>query len=399
MSSIDNAGWAGEAAHALLAPSDLDTWIVCSAKPLMVAGLLRALPVQPDHKRAADDGTASHWAMAEIAAGRMVAEGQITDDGHVLSQEMIDGAQMLIDDVWALVPHIPVDQWHVEQRVSMRRLHRDNWGTPDFWCYDPATRTIYLWDYKFGHLVVDVFENWQLIDYLYGILDFLGIEDIHVKVVMTIVQPRAYHPHGTVRRWKINDASNLRSFWNRIQAAAELAMSGFAKAVPNANCGYCEARHVCQALQKDAYRSADLAEQSVPLLMDPVSLGVELSMLESAAKRLQARVEGLKILGEDMALQKQKVPGWHLVKTVPRKAFDETKVPELKAAVAMFGVSPVKDKPLTPNQVVDALVAAVPDMTEDDAFGLISQYLARLPEGRKFERMNESEGRRLFGNL
>lgn len=356
--------------------------------PLMVKDLVGRLPegdTQP-----ADDGTASHWAMAEIAAGRLVAEGQVTDDGHVLSQEMIDGAQMLVDDVAATVPHIPRSGWHVEERVSMaRRIHPDNWGTPDLWAYDPATWTVYLWDYKFGHGIVEVFENWQLMDYLAGILGALGIDgqtEQHVKVVFTIVQPRAFHPDGPVRRWRVESAANLRGYFNRLEMAAEEAMSGFAKAAPNAECVYCDARHVCQALQRDAYRSAQISHQGVPVVMSPEAVGLELTMLTEAAKRLEARINGLATQGEAMARSGNTVPGWELEQSKPREQWHDTK----KAAAygRMLKLDIVKAETLiTPRQAREAGMPAE----------IVAELSGRPPAGLKFKQVEESRGRRLFG--
>jgi hypothetical protein len=382
-----------DAEHAILAPSDADTWVVCAAKPLMVRNLLVKLPENPDHVLAAKDGTASHWAMAEIAAGRMVAEGQITDDGHILTQEMIDGAQLLVDDVLTLLPHIPRPEWHVEQRVNMaRRIHAANWGTPDLWVYDPTTRTIYLWDYKFGYGIVEVFENWQLVDYLAGILEELErlygqhLDDRQIKVVFTIVQPRAFHPAGPVRRWHVSSAANLRGMHNRLEMAADDAMSGFAKATPNPNCMHCEARHVCQALQQDAYRSAQISLQGVPLLLSPEATGLELTVLTEAAKRLEARINGLMVQGEAMAREGKTVPGWRLDKKPSREQWTDQK---LAAGLARtLGIDIHKpDSLVTPNQ---ARKAGLPDE-------IVAAVSERAPAKAKFEPVPEWDGRRMFG--
>lgn len=381
-----------DSAHAPLPPSDADTWVICTAKPLVVANLLLKLPENPDHVLAAKDGTASHWAMAEIAEERIVAEGQITDDGHILSQEMIDGAQMLVDDVVATVPHIPRSEWRVEKRVSMaRRIHPANWGTPDLWVYDPATRTIYLWDYKFGYGIVEVFENWQLVDYLAGILEELArlygqqIDDRQFKVVFTIVQPRAHHQEGPIRRWHVSSAANLRGMHNRLEMAADEAMSGFAEARPNANCVYCEARHVCQALQRDAYRSAQIALQAVPLTLSPEAVGLELTVLTEAAARLEARINGLQVQGETMARAGKTVSGWHLLKKPSREKWTDQK---LAAGMARtLGLDIHKpDSLVTPNQARQAGMPAE----------IVAAVSERPPASTKFEQMPEWHGRRMF---
>lgn len=376
--------------HAILPPSDADTWVVCTAKPLMVRDLQFKLPEKEEHVLAAKDGTASHWAMAELAAERVVAEGQITDDGHVLSQEMIDGAQMLIDDVVATLPDVPRQHWRVEQRVSMaRRIHPHNWGTPDLWVFVASTWTIYVWDYKFGHNLVEVFENWQLMDYLAGIMETLGIDAIteqRVKVVFTIVQPRGFHPEGPIRRWEVSSAANLRGYHNRLEMAAEEAMSGFAAARPNANCIYCEARHVCQALQKDAYRSAQISLQAVPLLMSPDAIGLELAILEDAAERLKARISGLATQGEAMIRSHKAVPGWEIVSEPSREKWKD---PKLAAKIGRtLKVNIVKEETLlTPRQAREAGMPVE----------LVAELAERGKPSQKFKRVEESRGRRLFG--
>lgn len=374
--------------HAILAPSSADTWVICHAMPLMVKDMVERLP--PGDTQPADDGTASHWAMAEIAGGRVVAEGQITSDGHVLSQEMIDGAQMIVDDVAATVPHIPREHWHVEERVSMaRRIHRDNWGTPDLWVFDASSWTLYIWDYKFGHGIVEVFENWQLLDYLAGILETLGIDgntEQHVKVVFTIVQPRAFHRDGPIRRWRVESAANLRGYHNRLEMAAEDAMSGFASATPNANCVYCEARHVCQALQRDAYRSAQLSYQGVPVLMTPEAVGLELTLLTEAAKRLEARINGLATQGDAMARGGKPVPGWELEKVLPREKWHDPK--KAAAYARLLKLDLVKEETIvTPRQARDMGMPAE----------IVAELSGRGPAGLKFVAVEESRGRRLFG--
>lgn len=375
--------------HAVLPPSGSSIWVECTAQPLMVHNLLMELP---QDKTAADDGTASHWAMAELAAERVVAEGQITDDGHVLTQEMIDGAEVLVNDVVATIPHIPRSEWRVEQRVSMaRRIHKDNWGTPDLWAFCAATWTVYIWDYKFGHEYVEVFENWQLIDYLAGILDELGMNgehEQHVKVVFTIVQPRTFTPEGPVRRWRVESAANLRGYFNRLEMAAEEAMSGFAKQRPNAKCHRCDARHVCQALQRDAYRSAEIAFQAVPLLMTPEALATELSMLLRAQHRLEARVNALTVQGDHVARSGKLVPGFELKKKIGREKWKNPR--QALAYGRLLGVEVAKlDALITPRQAREA------GMPEE----VVASLSERGPAGFEFVEVEESRGRRVFGKF
>jgi len=200
------------------------------------------------------------------------------------------------------------------------------------------------------------------------------------------VQPRAFHPDGPIRRWRVESAANLRGYINRLAMAAEDAMSGFAKATPNANCVYCEARHVCQALQRDSYRSAQISMQAVPVVLPPEAVGLELTLLTEAAQRLKARISGLTAQGDAMARAGKLVPGWEIERTPGREAWTD---PVLAAKLARtMKIDIVKEQTLlTPRQ------AREKGMPED----VVAELSARPKPSSKFKQVEESRGRRLFG--
>ena len=72
-----------------------------------------------------------------------------------------------------------VSHYKIEERVAIPAVHANNWGTPDTWIFGHNATSgrarLVVIDYKFGHEFVEVFENWQLVDYLFGILQELGI--------------------------------------------------------------------------------------------------------------------------------------------------------------------------------------------------------------------------------
>ena len=70
-------------------PSGAGQWIVCHGAPK-----LEAIYPEDRDSEAAREGTAAHWARAEVLNGRAVAVGQVTDDGFVLTEAMVEAARV-----------------------------------------------------------------------------------------------------------------------------------------------------------------------------------------------------------------------------------------------------------------------------------------------------------------
>src|SRR5690606_31107399 len=107
---------------------------------------------------------------------------------------------------------------HVEERLAATSFLPENWGTPDVWHFTPdrSGGLLLIWDFKYGHRFVDAFENFQLIDYVKLILErpeFADMARRSINVVMTVVQPRNYHPLGPMRRWE-ETAAGLQPYFD-----------------------------------------------------------------------------------------------------------------------------------------------------------------------------------------
>lgn len=338
------------AAHSILAPSSAARWVACAGSVLLEA----MYPETEEGKIEAAEGTAAHWAAAEMFYGRLVAEGQVAPNGITLTEEMIDGAQLYVDAVDARLAEAGLTRefLHVEQRVEIPSVHSLNWGTPDNWFFNVQRFELDVFDFKFGHGFVDVFENWQLIDYAAGIMDGLSIDgqqDQALRVNLHVVQPRSYHRDGPVRTWSVV-ASDLRPHINRLRNAAEAALMTGATCTPNPECVHCKARHACEGLQRDAYRSAQISTGSVPVDLTPAALGLELHFLRLAAKRLAGRITGLEEQARQQLGQGQRVPFFALVSVQGREKWAKP-VDEVLALGSLFGADLAKPRDaITPNQ-------------------------------------------------
>lgn len=350
--------------HAFLPPSSAACWVVC---PLW-ATMNRLYPELGEKPEAAE-GEAGHWAFAEMLFQRQVLEGAIAANGVAVTGEMLEGAQLYVETVAEAYASMVVSHYAVEQRVQIPRIHANNWGTPDTWLFghNPTTgrAKLVVLDYKFGHEFVEVFENWQLIDYTCGLLDELGIDGLGDQVTdveFWVVQPRTYHKDGPRRRWK-TAASNLRPLFNKLANAAEAAHAEHPLAKPEPeNCKHCPGRHACEALQREGYKTAAVARMSTPLEMSQEAMGLELKMLQRAVKLAEARASGLAQQIEYALASGQYSPHYAMESTPARLAWNKSDE-EILALGGLLGVDlAAKPEAITPTQAKTKLDPAVLEM-------------------------------------
>lgn len=373
-------------AHALLSPSSAHAWRICAGMPTLLRRIVNPLPRDDTASR---EGTAAHWAAAEMLADRMVAEGQITPDGVVLTAEMLQSAELFVDTVRQVLDRAtsrPTPTNHgIEQRLA--GYGPDRFGTPDAWLWDVNGQVLDIVDFKHGFDIVEVFENWQALDYAGMLRQQLQLPDT-ARVRITIVQPRAPHRDGPVRTWTTTIGA-LHTYWHQLDMAADEATSATPQLRPNPACRRCDARHECPALQVDAYRSAQVSAEAMPLALSDEALGLEIAHLTDAAERLKGRLSGLQAQADAALRGGRRVPGWTLEPGQTRLAWT-VPVVQIKALGLMAGKPLVTEEPITPTQA-RALLKGTPHVAVVDAMS------ARPPAAMKLARDDGSEARRVFG--
>lgn len=328
----------------VLRPSEMHRIINCPGS----LGLQAQYPnVESDESK---EGTAAHDAFAALFHGTPYATGDVAPNGVVLTDEMLDGAQLFYDT--CISYGIAPKDWHVEEKLPCASIHKQCGGTPDVWGYNPERKVIYIFDFKFGHRYVDAFENWQCLSYLSGIVDKLGIdgfEEQRTYVLIAIVQPRAYRRSGPVDTWHFK-LPDVRTYWNRLIAACNATISA-AHCIAGPHCRDCRAAHSCVTLQR---ASADILSQMQSVQrfeMNEVQTGSELSRLKWALDVLETRVEGLTLSANEMIRSGKNVPGWMLEpggsKEIWRPDMESKVVGVAKAMGIDIQKSPV---PITPTQ-------------------------------------------------
>ena len=340
------------ATHSPLAPSSAYRYVFCPGS----VPLSQRYP-ELEEGEAAAEGTASHWAGSEQLLGQAVHLGSVAPNGIVITQEMLDGAQLWIDAVGGPHPELMV-----EQRVAMPRVHEAAFGTPDTWRWFAADGVLRLYDYKYGYGIVEAPNNWQCIQYVCGVLDLLGIDgrnDQEVWVEIVIIQPRAPHPDGRVRTWRVR-ASDLRAMFNKLHMAAAEAMGPAPRTVSGSHCLHCPAAAHCQTLQRSTYAAADYLGDTATFELDTAASAYELQLLEHLEALVSARLKARLADIESRLKRGQSVPGFAMEPSYGRRTWKD------HAEVIMLGDLLGVDlrtaaEAITPNQAKKLVDASVID--------------------------------------
>ena len=367
--------------HATIAPSSMDRTVACPGW-IRQASLVPPLP--PDEHTL--EGEAAHWV---ALIGALNPEelpallGMTAPNGQTITDEMVDGA-------WLYVEALDGLPGTMEERVDVPRVHpTECWGTPDWYHWKPATKTLKVVDYKFGHLFVEVFENWQLVAYASGIMDKLGLHDTDVILELVIVQPRSYHRDGPVRTWTVS-ATKLRSMVNDMHHAAHEALTDKPRTQSGPHCVHCPARASCSTLQQTTGNILDFSGRADPLLQTPDDIGRELRLVTLARERLKARQTGLEAQAEALLRAGRAVPFFIMEPGQSRlKWLESVSVGEVEAlAQTLTGRSVLKPPALiTPTQALKskALDAAV-----------MSEYSERPPGAMRLVPDTTAKARKIF---
>lgn len=378
-------------AHAFLAPSSAHRWVFCPGSARM-----EAMFPETEEKPATAEGTAAHWVVeCLLLQERTPTVDEVAPNGVPIDADMIEAAQLVYADVVERLGANWRTTINVEQRVTIPRVHAQNWGTPDIWAFQQladGSWMLHVWDFKYGYKVVEAFENWQCVDYVSGILSQAGLDeggrDMQTFVSICVIQPRAPHREGPVRRWTVR-ASDLRGYVNRLHSSAQEACSDAPKCYPEPSaCEDCRARVHCEANQRGAFRAAALGHAAQPLDMSPHAVGLELRTLTRAKQLLDARISGLEEEAEALIRSGRPV-SWFALESAPGRLAWTKPASEVFALGEMMGVSFAKKvEPITPTQAKALLPAALKPTV--DAFA------ARLSGSAKLVPDDGSKARRIF---
>lgn len=301
--------------HSKLAPSSAARRMACSA-----SRILEEQFQVPQDTTAAAEGDLAHKVASDFVE-KMIhlntgnAELSYLLDEPGVTEEMREGAGLYWDTIYRECMWKQRDRWDyaIEKTITITSIHEDCFGTPDFWHHNYATPETTIIDYKFGHLNVEAFENWQLIEYAAGVLQHLKeTPPTNSKVRLIVVQPRCYHSSGQVKIWTTTWAT-LSYYFGELRASEYAATAEHPEATPSPECRFCKARHACRALQQAALETVATGESSPEgVRLDEKALGTELRLLQAGQKLLEARIDGLEKETEERLRRGESIPHFTL---------------------------------------------------------------------------------------
>lgn len=344
-----------ENAHSILPPSSAHIW----GAPNGCTGWVKMMESVPEQEstEAALDGEASHEIGEQIikretGSGNwpVLKEGETASNGVVVTDEMIEGAELYAGNFlgvfWEHADILDIKAG-TETRVEINRVHQKCFGTVDAWLYDPAMNILYIWDYKFGHLFVEVFENLQAICYAGGLAREHSIPE-DCKVVFRIVQPRTFTSEGPVREWKTTMAG-LLPYFTTLSTQAAKALSDRAELNTGPHCRYCDARFNCQPATQAGVGLFELAAKPLPMDASPELIGLQLSIVQRAAEQLKALGTGYEEQLKSLIKSGKAVPGWGVQPAEGREGWT-CPVEQVISLGELLGLNLGKPGVVTPNQ-------------------------------------------------
>lgn len=331
--------------HAKLAPSSAHRWLACAGSIALSQG------IESKSGIFADEGTAAHTlgelclrenldavdflgGHVNIRNGTVLRAEGVGDGIFAITDEMVDGVQLYVDTVRDMIE--PGDDVEFEAKLDLTHIPGMEFGTGDALIYKVKQRRLVVADLKYGRgVVVEVAENPQLHLYAIGAAKRFhnrGIDTIE----MVIVQPRAAHKDGPVRR-QVIDATDLVETRMGIEGRAVRVLEANSTISaarhggllitqeewdgiylnPGDHCRFCPAAAICPALQKEALAVAEMEFSDEPPSvadMTPAQMVVVLAK----ADRIDMWATAVKRRAHDFATRGGELPGMKLVAT---KAF------------------------------------------------------------------------------
>ena len=334
-------------AHSILGASSCHRWLNCPGSIRLSAGVPKTSSAY------AEEGTAAHelaeqclrhTAVARDYVGNMIV---VKETAYEITEEMADAVQLYINTV--RTDYIEAGagaELQIEQRFNLDWLYDGMFGTNDALVGQPFG-LLRVYDYKHGMgVAVDVTDNPQLMYYALG----AAHGETYEEVELVVVQPRAQHPDGPIRRQRMSVEELNRWATEVLLPGAEATENPAAPINTGDHCKFCPAMALCPAQKERALTVAKEAfSQAQPPAPDALPLA-ELRKILDAAPMVEAWLdacrEHVRLLLEQGADPKEL--GYKLVAgRASRKWSDESAA---VGVMEMLGIDPYERKVKSPAQ-------------------------------------------------
>lgn len=369
-------------AHSILGASSSHRWLNCPGSIRLSAGMPKT------SSKYADEGTAAHelaetclrsGGAANSYLGKIIT---VNETAYEVTHEMADAVQLYLDVLSADYKSAGFNPvLAIEQRFHLDWLYDGMFGTNDALVGQPFG-LLRVYDFKYGAgVAVDVTDNTQLMYYALG----AAHGETYDEVELVIVQPRAQHPDGPVRRQRMWVAELDRWADQVLLPGAEATEDPEAPTNAGEWCRFCPAMAICPAQKEVAVRSAQFAFQDKPQA-PPMAASLapsELRQILDKASMIEAWLESCREHAR-LLLEQGADPnelGYKLVAgRASRKWIDEA---DAEKFLTTLDIDPFEHKLKSPAQAEKALRGPAKKALEDMVQTVRGVQLAPLSDKRE----------------
>jgi len=224
--------------HAPLSPSQAHRWFKCPASITMTKDIVE------EESEYAKLGTDAHLVAAarlqyEIFRKKMPKKLPVLPDEHAEAVKVyLDFAEKCLKRLQSHDPTVLI-----EERLETPAVMKEIWGTADLVIFTPSTLVVI--DLKTGVVPVEVVDNLQLSIYAALARARYGIQPDTIE--LHLVQPRAYHPDGPIRKTLLT-GDELDAVWQEVLVMGRLALSdhGAKMFASGKHCQFCPVGGSCR---------------------------------------------------------------------------------------------------------------------------------------------------------
>lgn len=239
-----------------------------------------------------------------------------------ITREQIDAKIRPALAAWfEVLDEYELDDWLIEQRVSLDTVVEGAFGTADIVAIDKSNR-LHVLDWKFGdgvpvpaegNMGIGFYAACVLYDEDHAELEDLIPEDIKLaeEVILHIVQPRV--GFDQVRDTWHTSLKWLEDLVDLAAAAMDQARQPGAPTKPGSWCRWCRAKPICPSQQTLAVEALSKAPEAMS--------GVELAAALKLADQIKAWAASVYELAQQEMEGGAAVPGFKLVQKQPRRAW------------------------------------------------------------------------------
>jgi hypothetical protein len=295
--------------HSRLGASGAHRWLACPGSIRLSAG------IEDKGSIYAAEGTAAHelgerclrdkFADAADAIGEEIVVG---NHKFVVTEEMAEAVQVYVDTIKA--DYEDGDILFIEKRFDLSNIWEGMFGTNDCGLYK-KDGSIKVYDYKHGAgYAVEAENNVQLAYYGIGLVNVPSLKGAAISSVeLVIVQPRAPHKDGPVRRW-MTDAVHLLEFMEDLRAGAEATTAPDAPLAAGSWCKFCPAAGICPEMRQKAIVEAQA--EFVDVVPGDLS-EIDISDLLEKCGLIEDGIRAIRMEAYNRVAGGTKIPGWKLV--------------------------------------------------------------------------------------